>query len=75
MKFSKSTALPIIGMFVLGLFILLSYLNGAMFLDRILVCSLILSVIFINKLRENYHASTSNNEESKARVNLFRRTQ
>lgn len=75
MKFSKATTLPILGMLILGIFILLSYLNGAIFLDRILICSLILSVIFINKIRESYHASASNEEERTSKVNVFRRTQ
>lgn len=53
MQISKSTLLPILGMVVLVIFITLSYINGAIFLDRILICSFILSIVFIAKLRES----------------------
>lgn len=52
MKLYKSLALPILGMAVLVSFTLWSYLHDAIFLDRLLACTLILSVVFISKIRE-----------------------
>ena len=63
MQFSKSTVLPMLGMLVLALFIWLSYTHGAIFLDRILICSLIVSVIAIAKIRENTSKSVSNRNQ------------
>ncbi|SEL61157.1 hypothetical protein SAMN04488008_104332 [Maribacter orientalis] len=53
MQFSKSTILPVMGIILLALLILMSYVNEAIFLDRILICSVILSFVFIAKLGEN----------------------
>lgn len=63
MHFSKSTVLPILGMIVLGLFLLLSYIQEGVFLDRLLVCSLILSFVFIAKLGERLHQSSTNKDQ------------
>ncbi len=52
MKSSKSTVLPILGMTALALFIAISYAYESVFLDQILICSFILSIVFIAKMRE-----------------------
>lgn len=59
-QLSKSIVLPILGMIILAVFIIMSYVLDSIFLDRILVCSLILSVVFIGKIRDNLHQSSSN---------------
>ncbi len=59
-QLSKSIVLPILGMIILTVFIIMSYVLDSIFLDRILVCSLILSVVFIGKIRDNLHQSSSN---------------
>ena len=48
MQLSKSTLLPIVGMVVLVIFVIFCYVHESIFLDRILVCSFILSIVFIN---------------------------
>jgi hypothetical protein len=53
MQFSKPTILPVMGIILLALLIVMSYVNEALFLDRILICSVILSFVFIAKLGEN----------------------
>jgi len=60
MHLSKSTILPIAGMVALLFFILMSYVNDSILLDRILICSLILSVIFIAKIRSSNYRTISN---------------
>jgi hypothetical protein len=51
MNLSKSKILPLTGMAILILFIVMSWLNESIFLDRILVCSFILFAIFIVNIR------------------------
>jgi len=51
MNLSKSKILPMTGMAMLVLFIVMSWLNGSIFLDRILLCSFILFAIFIVNMR------------------------
>lgn len=58
MQLSKSMLLPILGLVLLGVFNVLSYLYGAIFLDRILICSLILLFVFIAKVREHGQETT-----------------
>lgn len=52
-----------LGMIVLALFLLLSYIKEVVFLDRLLICSLILSFVFIAKLRESFHQSNTNQDQ------------
>jgi hypothetical protein len=59
MELSKSTLLPIMGMVVLALFIAISYIQESVFLNQILICSFILSIVFIGKIREDL-SNTSN---------------
>lgn len=51
MNLSKSKILPMTGMAMLVLFIVMSWLNGSIFLDRILLCSFILFAIFMVNMR------------------------
>ncbi len=51
MNISKSRILPMTGMAMLIVFIVLSWLNDSIFLDRILLCSFILFAIFIVNMR------------------------
>jgi hypothetical protein len=51
MNLSKSRILPMTGMAMLIVFIVLSWLNDSIFLDRILLCSFILFAIFIVNMR------------------------
>jgi hypothetical protein len=60
MHLSKSKILPIAGMVALLFFIMMSYVNDSILLDRILICSLILSMIFISKIRSNNYRTISN---------------
>jgi hypothetical protein len=62
MHLSKSTVLPSMGMFVLVVFIVLSYIHESIFLNQIVVCGLILSVVFIAKIRDGVHQSIPNQE-------------
>jgi len=62
MQFPKSTLLPVVGMIILAAFIVTSYVHGAFFLDQILICSFILSVVFIAKMRNGTHQPIPNNE-------------
>jgi hypothetical protein len=62
MHLSKSTVLPIMGMVVLAVFIIISYIHGSIFLNQIVVCSLILSVVFIAKIRDGVHQTMANPE-------------
>jgi hypothetical protein len=52
MQFSKSTLLSILGLLVMLFIIAMSYLNGKIFLDKILVSSVILGLIFFFKILE-----------------------
>ncbi len=67
MKFSKSTFLPILGMTALALFILISYVYETVFLDQILICSFILSILFIAKMRDGAHQIIDNRDNPKER--------
>lgn len=58
MEFSKSTLLPILGLLVFSFFIGLSYFNNHIFLDKILLCSVIVGMIFFAKMR----GETANND-------------
>lgn len=51
MNLSKSKILPMTGMAMLIVFIVMSWLNDSIFLDRILLCSFILFAIFIVNMR------------------------
>lgn len=51
MNLSKSKILPMTGMAMLLVFIVMSWLNESIFLDRILLCSFILFAIFIVNMR------------------------
>jgi hypothetical protein len=62
MKLPKNMLLPILGMVVLSLFALMSYLHDSIFLDRILICSSILSVVFIGRIRDNIRSTMPNQE-------------
>jgi len=52
MNLSKSIILPTLGMATTLFFIGLSYVTNNMFFDELLICGLILSIIFIARIRE-----------------------
>jgi hypothetical protein len=62
MQNSRSILLPFAGMLILLLFVFMSYVNDAIFLDRIIVCAFILSIVFIGKIRESLQKSVSGSE-------------
>ena len=49
----KSNVLPIIGMLVLLIFCSVAYARESVFMDKILLCSFILTTVFIGKMRSN----------------------
>ncbi len=51
MKFTKSKILPVIGLLVLVFFMAMSYVNDSIFLDKIVICSFILGMVFFAKMR------------------------
>jgi uncharacterized membrane protein len=63
MQFSNSQILPFIGISILLFFIALSYFNNHIFLDKIVLCSLILGMVFFVKMRSdnNGHNQDSDN--------------
>ncbi len=50
---TKSIFLPLLGMVFLVLLNLISFINGALFLDKLLACSFILSIVFLARVRES----------------------
>lgn len=60
MQFSKSTFLPIIGLMILILFIVMAYLNNHLFLDKLVLCSFILGLVFFAKIRGESNENQSN---------------
>lgn len=62
MQFSKSTLLPILGLLVFIFFIALSYFNNHIFLDKILLCSVIGGMIFFTKMRGERANSGTNSD-------------
>ena len=48
----KSIILPLLGMMALAALALVSYLHGSVYFDRIIVCTFILSVVFLGKMKE-----------------------
>lgn len=64
MQFSKSTFLPILGLIVLIFFITMSYLNNHIFLDKIILCSSILGLVFFAKIRGESFKSSKNSDET-----------
>ncbi len=68
MQLSKSTVLTMVGMFVLALFIVISIVNKSVFLDRILLCGFILSVVFIGRIRDSVHQTIPNPKHGTGRT-------
>lgn len=60
MQFLKSNFLPILGLCVLLVFIALSYFHGALFLENLLSCGLLLGIIFLLKIGENQSKNRRN---------------
>ena len=65
MQILKSTVLPIFGLVVLLVFIAMSYFNNHIFLDKIVICSLILGMVFFVKTRGTNESGSSNSEGRK----------
>jgi len=53
MQLKKKIFLPILGMVFLVLLNLISFMNGALFLDKLLACSFILTIVFVGRIRES----------------------
>lgn len=51
MQLSKSTILQLFGLAVLGIFIAMSYFNNQIFIDKIILCSVILLLVVFAKTR------------------------
>lgn len=49
----KHLILPILGMIILMIFNALAYIRESVFMDKILICSFILTAVFIAKVRQN----------------------
>ena len=60
MQTLKSILLPIMGMLFLLMFIIFAYIQDSVFLDKILVCSFILTIVFIARMRCKAQRKTSN---------------
>jgi len=65
MEFSKSKILPVAGMIVLLIFIAMSYFNNHIFLDKIIICSLILGMIFFVKIIGEGNGNQPNANDTK----------
>lgn len=61
MQVLKSTILPILGLVVLVLFIAMSYFNNNIFMDKIILCSAILGMIFFVKMKSEDKVNITNN--------------
>jgi hypothetical protein len=57
---SKSNLLSALGLVVLLFFIGLAYLNNSIFLDKIILCSLIFGMVLFSKLRGESNTNGSN---------------
>lgn len=60
----KSTILTSLGIIALIFFMAMSYIHNALFLDRIIVCSIILGIVFFAKMR-NENKGYSNTDGTK----------
>jgi len=65
MKFLKSTFLPFLGLTVLLFFIAMSYFHSSLFLDKLIVCSFILGMVFFAKIRSESNNSYSNTDNTR----------
>jgi hypothetical protein len=63
MQLSKTTLRSVIGFLTLIILIAMSYFNGQIFLDRILICSFILGLVFIVKMGSSPGNSISNRKK------------
>ncbi|MFH6767101.1 hypothetical protein V8G56_00015 [Gaetbulibacter aquiaggeris] len=64
MQFSKSTFLPILGLVVLIFFVGMAYLNNHIFLDKLVLCSFILGLVFFTKMRGESNETKSNSDST-----------
>lgn len=65
----KSKLLPFLGMGILIFFIAMAYINNSIFLDRLLVCGLIILGIYIIKVKSNA-SNTVNTDRNGKQLNL-----
>ena len=59
----KNKSLPIIGMLILVSVIIYSYTNNYIYLDKLFVSGVILSVIFFIRIQENFSTRESSNDQ------------
>lgn len=59
----KNKFLPIIGMLILVSVIIYSYTNNYIYLDKLFVSGVILSVIFFIRIQENFSTRESSNDQ------------
>jgi hypothetical protein len=64
MQVSKSTLSGILVVTVLTLLISMSYYNNQIFLDKIVLCSVILGLILFIKIRGEVNSSNANNDNT-----------
>ncbi|HEY5688674.1 MAG TPA: hypothetical protein VIS27_10270 [Yeosuana sp.] len=64
MQFSKSTFLPILGLVILIFFVGMAYLNNHIFLDKLVLCSFILGLVFFTKMRGESNETKSNSDST-----------
>jgi len=62
MHLFKSKISPIAGIFTLIILIAMSYFNGQIFMDKILVCAFILLLVFLVKIAGDPGQSPSNSK-------------
>lgn len=59
MQFSKSTFLSVFGLVVLMFFIAMAYFTNHILLDKLMLCSVILGLVFFAKMRGESNTSGS----------------
>lgn len=62
MQFTKSTILSFLGLMIMVFFIALSYYNGQIFLNKILLSSFILGLIFVFKILDEQSRTDQNSD-------------
>ena len=63
MHSSESNILPYAGIVIIIIFLAMSYFNNHIFLDKILVCSFILILVFLLKIASTPKSSSSHSEK------------
>lgn len=67
MKITKSKILPVTGLIVLAFFVGMSYFNNHIFLDKLVICSFILGMVFFAKMKGEGSIIESRTDGSESR--------